>query len=122
MKIMISLITLVLLGCASKVEDNHKKFLTDVRTQKQQRTKAQYQQYLQKKLEAKRSELIQVNARLNELFKDYQVKENRDNPMNSYATANQANMTRIQMTGHNLKKQKQMIEKEIFFLQSQVED
>ena len=111
-----------LLGCASKVEDNHKKFLTDVRTQKQQRTKAQYQQYLQKQIAAKRSELIQVNARLNELSKIYQVKENRDNPMDSYATANQVNMSRMQMSGHNLKKQKLMIEKEIFFLQSQVDD
>lgn len=122
MKTLIFAIPFLFLGCASKVEDNHKKFLTDVRTQKQQRTKAQYQEYLQKKIAAKRSELIQVNARLNELSKIYQVKENRDNPMDSYATANQVNMSRMQMSGHKLKKQKQMIEKEIFFLQSQVDD
>lgn len=107
-------------GCASKASKKHQKYLTSVRTEKERRTPEQYQSYLKNQLLQKRSELSQINARLKELSRSYQGTENQDSPLDSYASANQINMSRMQMTNHNLKEEKRLIEKEIFFIQSQL--
>lgn len=108
-------------SCRSKRKENHQQFLREVRQQKEVRTPEQYQQYVKQRLQHKQSELAQINAILNENQRQFQDREAQDSPLNSYASAGQIKMKSMKMNNQNLVKQKRVIEREIFFLQSQIE-